>query len=177
MEGQVFVTSAIAITAIMMVALVPAGPSIFDVSRINYYFQGGFDQVGESFNEGLEQNSSTDSVERSVYTYLDTLEDRSSSKGIEMGAYFLGVFPQRGEAFLVNYREDSLEYEFEAGTSSSSGTLEPLQSTTFTFTPGSQEFRLNASDDSYVFDAAQPRSARWMYMQSGEERWENSDLG
>lgn len=177
MEGQVFVTTAIVISGIMMIALVPAGPTVFDQSDINFYFQSSFQQLPESFNEGLANNRSTEAVKREVYSYLDATESRTGPRGIEFESYVLGVFPQRGEAFLINFREEPLNYEFEAEGLDVSGTVEPLQFEQFSLDAGNQQFDFNASDQEYRFVAAQPKTVRWMAMETEGERWENSEVG
>jgi hypothetical protein len=176
MEGQVFVTSAIVFATLIVLASLPSGPSASGATGVREYFVSSQSQVPEAFNDALQQNSTTASVEREMYSYLWFVERLSSDRSIEFSAWTVSVYPSRGEATAINFQDAELDLSLRTPSGWRNTTVAARGSETLSFS-GTGEFRVIEGEVDREFNASTPRVVNWMRMEGSNQVWQGARVG
>lgn len=180
-EGQVFVMAAVLFSSLAILLFVTTADISPNQSQdsVKEFYENAFSGAPETLNYALENNYSIDNSLKEVYSYSRFVDRSSTSKGIDFGASYLILLPQRGESVFINYRDSSEEinlYNSKTGwinTSVSSNQYLEEQ-----FSPGKNDFRIiiPSQDIDRSFTAANPRMFTLMKMSSQNQIWINSEL-
>lgn len=177
MEGQVFVTSAVAFSALIILAAMPAGPLASSPDGFRDFFKASLEGTGESFNDALGRNATPRAVEREIFSYYWFIERLTQDRSLAYGAYSVLIFPEKGELRAINYRNVETEISIWTGDTWTNTTLEPKESFVLQFSPGTSSFAVYTDESERSLNAATPRIVHWMRMGSGSQNWQNSRVG
>lgn len=180
LKGQVFILGSVLFSVFLLLVFTITGPSLLSApTNTQLFFSQTLEESSTSFNNALEQNHSSEHIERRLYSYDRFLERASRKKGIEYSAYNLIVLPSKGKAVFINLFPSSLDARLKTGGSWTNQTVAPEQSFSTSFTPGTVHVKLvvDGRNESHSLDAATPKLVKHSVMNSTDESWENTLIG
>lgn len=174
MEGQVFVTSAVAFAALIIIASLPSGPSASAANGVQEFFGASLTSGVEAFDGAVSRNSSPEYVEREMYGHLWFLERLTRDRNLGFASYVAVVFPERSELRFINFGNSEVEARILAGGSWTNTTVAAKESLELRFSSGTSSFSFRAGDLERSVEAYTPRTVIWMRMRSSSQSWQNS---
>lgn len=179
-KGQVFVIAAVLFSSLAVLLFVTTVnvPSETQ-SAVKDFYENVFNGAPEKLNQVLEENYSIKNARRGIYSYSRFIDRSSASKGIEFGASYLIVLPQKGESVFINYRNSAEEIKlYTDNTNWDNTTVSSNQYIEKEFSSGKSDFKLviPERDIDLKFTASSPRIFTSMKLSAQDQIWINSEL-
>jgi hypothetical protein len=178
-KGQVFSLAAILFSGLVVLAMLPSGPSIQNQANNRESFQQIASEKTDAFNAALSENKSVKQLRENMYQFNRFNDLRSGRASSSYRSVDAMILPAEGKALVINYRPSKLNYSLYVADSWINQTLDPRQYNSTDFTPGNTDVRLEIEpvSESAIFNATRPRHYYWLRIESDDETWENSFVG
>lgn len=179
-KGQVFVIAAVLFTslAVLLFTAVDFTPDQTQ-DTVKEFYENVFHSSPEKLNQALKDNYSIRNARNEMYSYSRFVDRSSKSKGVEFGASYLIVLPQKGRAAFINYRYTKEAVKLYASSNGWTNTsVSSKQYFNKNFSPGKTSFQLIIPDRDInrSFTASNPRIFTAMRLSAKNQIWINSEL-
>lgn len=179
-KGQVFIIAAVLFSSLTVLLFMTTTFSTDQTQdTVKDFYKNVFSEAPEKFNHALENNYSIENSRNNIYSYSRFADRSSASKGINFGASYLIVLPQKGESVFINYRDSPEEIKlYISGNGWTNTSVSSEQYLHAEYTPGKTDFKIiiPARDIDQKFEAASPRIFTLMRLSAQNQIWINSEL-
>lgn len=179
-SGQVFVIGAVLFASFIVILFLTADSfqGQQDSNAVKRWFENVLDNAPVELNQALEDEYSVDHARNRLYSYSRFVERSSVVRGIDFQANYLLVFPGKGKAVFINYRDSSQQLNLEIDSGWTNTTVGSDQYREESFSPGKTDFRVDLpeQDVNRSFTASNPRIFSWVKMAGQDQVWINSEL-
>jgi len=180
-KGQVFVIAAVLFSSITVILFITTADILPEEPKdtVKQFYENTFNEAPEKVNQALKDNYSIKNVRNNLYSYSRFVDRSSTSKGVEFGASYFIVLPQKGKGVYINYRDQAENIKLRiSGNGWDNTTVQSNQYLEKSFSPGKTDFRLIISDRDIdqKFTASSPRMFTMMKVTAQNQIWINSEL-
>lgn len=176
-KGQVFVIGALIFSSLLIATFSAIDTSVESPeSLFNTYYSQSLSETSTAFNNGLEESNDPDHLRRKLYSYDRFVESRASEKGVRYSSINFIVLPSKGEAVLINYRDQPTDVKISLNGDWTNTTVDAYQWLDLSFNPGTVGVRVKVENPPIdkSFDASTHRLMNYARMERENEIWSNS---